>query len=244
MLESSGLFADSELIQCIASEPNLESASEAALDAIVRNSGLLQQDPDGYYFIHRLVWEYLVAAACMEEPLDVVAERSVSRRWEEPIRLYAGSVPEQDVDHVIRAIWDQNPSLALRAMTERRSTPQHLLRELYGRCTLEQKLRIVGDVERLRDRVTNRREFERMLGDTVKMVVEVESDCQVLYAVLLLLQHSPSKELRALLERILGEATLNERLARYLSAGDFTSRSVKFRLASSLWVLTQRGPAK
>jgi len=217
MLESDGLFAESELLQCISTEKNLEYSAEATLNLLVKNSGLLQYDRDGYYFIHRSVWEYLVAAACLDEMLTSVAERSVTRRWEEPIRLYIGSVPEQDVDRVIRAIWDQNPSLALRGMTERPVMPMQLLADLYGRCTLEQKLRILADVERLRDRGLSRREFERILGDTARVIIEIEVDCQVLCLLLSLLQHSPAKDLRTLSGKILQEATLPERLSRYVT---------------------------
>jgi formylglycine-generating enzyme required for sulfatase activity len=221
MLESNGLFPESELLQCISSEKNLEYSAEITLDAIVKNSGLLQYDRDGYYFVHRSVWEYLVAAACLDEPLSSVAERSVTRRWEEPIRLYIGSVSEQEVEPVIRAIWDQNPSLALRGMTERPAMPRELLADLYGRCTLEQRLRILADVERLRDRVSSRREFERILGDTARVIIEIESNCQVLYSLLSLLQHSPVKDLKTLSARILQEDTLPKRLSKYVADGRF-----------------------
>jgi formylglycine-generating enzyme required for sulfatase activity len=221
MLESNGIFERSEVLQCISLERDPLYSPDVTLDALVRNSGLLQFDKDGYYFVHRSIWEYLVAAACRDETLETIAERSTARRWEEPVRLYVGLTPDGQVDEVIRAIWDQNASLALRAMTERREIPGELLAEIYGQCSIQQKLRILHDVDRLRASALSRREFQRILVDTARVISEIEFDCEVLYVLILLLNKFSSKDATALCGKILRQSELDDRLNKYFSNQDY-----------------------
>jgi len=216
MLESSGVFEYSELLQCVRIAVGGVQDPESVLQDVIRVSGLLQRDKDGFVFVHRSIWEYLVAEAALDEPIETLADRTTSRRWEEPVRLYVGLIPEIEVERAIRALWNTNPSLALRSMTERPEVPERVLRDLYVNCGQAQRLRVVGDIEHTWSRAADRKDGERALVDAARVISLVESDCEVLYRLLNMLRESASPSAKELFGTILRLDALTTRLGRLL----------------------------
>ena len=216
MLESEGIFAESELIQCLSLPEKQLFPPRETLLRLTQGAGLLQQDKDGYFFVHRSIWEYLVAAACLDEPLERIAERSMSRRWEEPIRLYVGLAEDSEVERVIEAIWEHNPSLALRTMNELPHIPALLLERLYSTCDVAEKLRIITDVERLSSKTIDSRESQRLIVDTAEVLSKVEKDAEVIYNLAILLRKVPSAGAKAMLDRIFDASTLEIRFRQFM----------------------------
>lgn len=214
-------FSEVEIIQNISLIPGYQSEATNVLRKIVDKTGLLQFDRDGYQFVHRCVWEYLVAEGCRDEPLDVLVDKASSRLWEEPIKMFVGLTPTSELRKVLTAIWERNPSLALRAMTETQTFPQSLLDSLYTTASSADKIKILQELRSSVVSAATEKEANRILVDTVGAIIHTETDCEILFSLIGFLRQSGSDEARDLVSRILDQSAIATRLRKYSSNDEF-----------------------
>jgi len=214
-------FSQIEVIQNIALLPGYQKDAENCLREIVDRTGLLQFDRDGYQFVHRSIWEYLVAEGCRAESIGLLVDRANSRQWEEPIRLYAGLTPIAEISEVLSAIWERNPTLALRAMTETQEFPDKSLEHLYSKSDYAEKTRIIQELRSTLSRIATDREKERILLDTVSAIVRIETDCEILFQLIGLLRNSGSTESNDMVTKILDYGNVEARLKQYAQNNEF-----------------------
>lgn len=220
-LESDGSFSKTELLQIISLIPGCQNEAESILNIIVERTGLLQIDSEGYHFIHRSIWEFLAAEGCRDEPIDQLVERANSRLWEEPIRLYVGLTPEADLSKTLEVLWSRNTTLTLRCMTETYSFPSEILEDLYKQTSHSEKKRVVYDLRAAAGRANSAREKNRILLDTISVLTKIESNCEILYNLILMLKDSTTQESVDLISNILKCSTIEERFQGYLNDPDF-----------------------
>lgn len=226
-LDSSGSFRESEIIETIKLIPGFEQDAKRLLRQIVQGTGLLQADRDRYQFVHRTIWEYFVAEGCRDEPFDAIVERANARHWEEPIRLLAGLLSEPDFDRFVRLLWPRNTGLALRTMTELSTIPYALLKDLYSGCKREERIRIVQEVRTLASLSGDTRRKEKLVCDTISVLLAVERSAEFVFHFIELLQSVDSPACKSLVSKVLDLANLQSRVQRYLSDPSFSLKFVR-----------------
>ena len=173
----------------VAHNPNAADlgGTEAFLDRLQRQTGLVQRVKGGYTFIHRSLWEYFTALALIDKGRrrhDFVIRQAANPDWEEVVRLYAGLLSRDDaVKTLVKGLWNINRPLALRVTTEVRTPAGELIRPLIeqeqgnqGRLllinSLEQSLPLVPDGER-----------RTIVEETLRILLLqcAERDCQVIF---------------------------------------------------------------
>lgn len=208
-------FSRIEVIHNISLIPGHQTEADKILSTIVERTGLLQFDRDGYHFVHRSIWEYLVAEGCRDGERSVLLDRANLRQWEEPIRLFVGLSPESEVPNILEQLWDRNPTLALRAMTEVEKFPEETLKQLYRSSDDDEKVKIIQELRKAMKGSSSSREKDRLLVDTAGALVYAERDCENLFHLHTLLENSTSSEAADIRARILNDAGLSARLIRY-----------------------------
>lgn len=214
-------FSHEEVLHNISLVPGYKTEAENVLNEIVEKTGLLQFDRDGYQFVHRSIWEYLVAEGVKHEPLSILVDRANSVQWEEPIRLHVGLASSNDLNKVLSELWERNPTLALRSMTETEKFPDRILESLYSLSSLPEKIRILEELRLSVKRAATQKEKNRILIDTVAAIIKVEKNCEILYHLITFLREANSSEANDLIAKILDYANLNERIIKYIADDDF-----------------------
>lgn len=220
-LDYVGLFSKSEIIDNISLIPGCRTEADSLLSTIVDRTGLLQFDRDGYHFVHRSIWEYLVAEGCRDGDREVVLDRANLRLWEEPIRLYVGLSSSSEVPQLLEELWERNPTLALRAMTEVDNFPEAVLKRLYEQSDEDDKKKIIQELKRSMRGPTPASERDRILTDTAGALVHVERNCENLFYILSMLEQSCSQEALDIRARVLQLADLEKRLQTLASDDRF-----------------------
>jgi formylglycine-generating enzyme required for sulfatase activity len=183
------------------------------LDEASKVVGILQSARGRYSFIHRSFQEYLASQAFVDDPdraEGTLLEYSRLRRWEEPIRLYVGSLPTSDAQaNFLREAWKVNRDLTLRAMTDATLLPTGFAADLIARSDADE---LVGMLDLLEsslvdlDAPTRR----RVVTETVQPIMVSEAESGVLYRAIQLLRWvDPDDEQRVLWEAFGKFARLN-----------------------------------
>lgn len=223
-LDSSGSFRESELIETIRLVPGFENDAPRLLKVIVDRTGLLQADRDRYEFVHRTIWEYLVAEGCRDEPVESLAERANARHWEEPLRLYGGLLGEAEFERYVRLLWPRNPGLALRVMTELVEIPMDLLSDLYSNCDRDQRVRILQELRTQCSIIDDPRHRAKLLCDTISVILKLEKSAEFVFQFYTLLHDEGSAEALRLARRIIDDPGIDDRRKAYLSEPGYSLR--------------------
>lgn len=219
-------FSEDEILFSVKELARTSEVSPRALvDTLISSTGLLQRSGKRLCFVHRTIWEYFVALGMQDEPLDNLLERAAIPAWEEPIRLYAGLSAADNIDSLMKGLWEINKGLTLRALTELPEVPTRLLAQLAGGLERTDRVRLMYDLEEALRVIRNPLDSKRMLLDTVRVIVTFERDCEVLYRCLFLLENMAKDqncdECQILVDSILSSSARAERLGRYLSDPTF-----------------------
>jgi formylglycine-generating enzyme required for sulfatase activity len=203
-LNASGGHGESEFlfgIQAFLSDrparsPAMNSSDQAihALDEIIERTGLLQRDGDQVDFIHRSIWEYFVAVALSRQDPEVIDDIAGAPAWEEPIRLMIGLVSESRVHQLVGRLWTKNPALALRAAAESAFRLQRLLQQLLGGMPPGEAAALVRDLGLLLDVRSAHGANERLVLDTLEVLLPQTRSCEVLWEGLTLLLRVGERE--------------------------------------------------
>lgn len=167
------------------------------LDELARETGILQVAGRSYVFLHRSLQEYYAALGLQrgEEGEETLFEHCVLPRWEEPIRLYAGTLTEpKDQARIVRRLWEKSPALALRVLTECTRPPAGLLRELLGSTPAPERVRML---EQVYDALSalDPEQRQRLAVETAGPLLLEDSESAVIYhAVQLLERYDPNDE--------------------------------------------------
>ena len=215
-LDSSGSFREAEIIEAIKFIPGFEREARRLLHTIVQRTGLLQADRDRYQFVHRSIWEYFVAEGCRDESYASLVERANARHWEEPLRLFAGLLDEEEFERFVRLLWPRNTGLALRTMSELSQLPEAILGELYAACEDQEKVHIIQELRTIHALTDDPRRKEKLLCDTIGVLLTVENSAEFIYYFIDLLQIPGSAQCNSLIARILDTPNQETRLRQIL----------------------------
>lgn len=219
-LDMNDQFPADEARFFISSKLGKEMGDGSILEVIRKKSGLLHYSNGTYSFVHRSIWEYYVALGMQQEPLANLLQMANVPNWEEPIRMYVGLTDKQNLEKVIKGLWERNKSLTLRTLHEVDEFPTELLNELYSNLTHQERINLVMT---LRDNVLsipNMPYKKRMLIDTVSSVYSAERDCEVIFYYISLLEEIGYPECISLVEKMLDLKNAKIRREKYLS-GDY-----------------------
>jgi len=192
-------------------------SAPSIISFLVDNSGILQRTGDGYSFVHRSIAEYYVALGMKREPLENLVDRASMPTWEEPIKLFVGLLPNDKLDEVISSIWFKNRALALRALTELRSFPISLLDKLIGGLDRSDRVRLCHEVIDTAKNSTSRTARKRILLDTLTALLQVETDCEVIYNCVMALKELDDADCEKLAKSTLDLEGADARRHRYLN---------------------------
>jgi len=220
-------FSRAEVLHNISILPGYQLQAEHILATIVEKTGLLQFDRDGYHFVHRSVWEYLVAEGCRDGDVAVFLDRANLRQWEEPIRLFVGLAPASEVPHILEQLWERNPTLTLRAMTETEKFPEDTLEKLYKNSEPDDKAKIIQELRRGVRGASGKKEKNRLLVDTANSIVHVEKDCENLINILNILEEHGGLEASDVVARVLDSSNIEKRIDRFVSDDSFMLQFVR-----------------
>jgi formylglycine-generating enzyme required for sulfatase activity len=237
-LNSSGGHGESEFVfalqACIAERPTrapmVSAADQAmrALDEIIERTGLLQRDGDDIDFVHRSIWEYFVAVALGWRELEALDDVAGAPAWEEPIRLMIGLAPERRVHLLMSRLWGKNPALALRAAAESAFRLERRLRQLLSLMPPGEAAALVRDLGVLLDDRTARGANERLVLDTLQVLLPEAKNCEVLWEGLnvLLRVGDREEEARELLLKVFRFDEASHRLERLIATDASAARFV------------------
>jgi formylglycine-generating enzyme required for sulfatase activity len=172
--------------------------TEQFLDAIQRQTGLIQRAKEGFTFVHRSLWEYFTALALLDKKTEFVIRHAADPFWEEVVRLYAGLLKDDHkVKNLVNGLWNINRPLALRVTTEVKIPAADLIKPLIERETGNQnKLLLIDSVEQSLPLISET-ERQNLIHETLQiLLVECEEhDCEVIYYAQRLLERQGMKPL-------------------------------------------------
>jgi formylglycine-generating enzyme required for sulfatase activity len=160
---------------------------QVVLEHLVDGTGLLQRVAGDITFVHRSLWEYFVAVALSRRGVNALDELVGSAVWEEPIRLMMGLTDEKQAGQVLSHLWAHDPGLALRAASESPADLHAAIQELLSALPAGEAAGLVRDMgAQLRDE-SRRAATERMILDTLGVLLPEERACETLWEGLMLL---------------------------------------------------------
>ena len=199
------------------------NTTEAFLDRLQRETGLLQRVMDGYTFVHRSLWEYFTALALRDnKDRNFVIRQAGNPDWEEVVRLYAGLLErDDDVKELVRGLWTINRPLALRVTTEARTPAAELLRPLIEAEQGNQgKLLLINSLEHSLPLVAEG-ERRSIVEETLRILLLEceEKDCEVIWHAQVLLEKMRLKPLQpgGLIHELFDLAHADDRQERFLN---------------------------
>jgi len=200
-----------------------------ALDEIIERTGLLQRDGDEIDFVHRSIWEYFVGVALANRGVDAVDGLAGSPVWEEPIRLMVGLAPEPRVHQLLTKLWSIDPSLALRSASETPFNLQRRVRQLVGLMAPGEVAGLVRDLGVVLDDRSAQGASERLVLDTLGVLLPEARSCEVLWEALnvLLRVRDRGDEARTLLFRVFRFDEASARLEEVITNGQAGLHFVK-----------------
>lgn len=151
------------------------------LDEILERTGLLQRDGEYIDFVHRSIWEYFVADAFSERPVDAIDGVAGASAWEEPLRLMVGLVDERRACDLLRRMWSKNAPLALRAASECVFDLHNVLQELLSDMPAGETAALVRDLAVLLSDPQARGVNERLVLDTLQVLMPESTSCETLW---------------------------------------------------------------
>jgi hypothetical protein len=158
--------------------------TEAFLDRVQRDTGLLQRDKDGFTFVHRSLWEYFTALALLDKTADFVIRHAANPDWEEVVRLYAGLLQkDEEVAALVEGLWTINRPLALRVTTEVQTPPAELLKPLIAKEEGNQSKLLLIDALAQSLPLIPETERQALVQETLDILLIkcAERDCEVIY---------------------------------------------------------------
>lgn len=198
-LDSSGSHTDAEFTFAIqahlAEHPPVRMSrtsiaigdqADAILEELLEKTGLLQRDGEFIDFVHRSIWEYFAGASLVGRSLGQIDDVVGSSAWEEPIRLMIGLSTEESVRAIVRRMWHRNPALALRSASECTFSLQDLLQVLLNELPSGEVAALVRDLSAAPDAAAARA-HERLVLDTLSVLLPETNSCEVLWEGLRLL---------------------------------------------------------
>lgn len=155
----------------------------AFLDDLVSDTGILQGIGGSYGFVHKSFQEYYSCLALqdLDNGRDLLLDYAPVPQWEEPIRLYAGSLRRRhEQERFVTDLWRRNQSLALRAVTECGQLSPPFLGNLLRESGTENRIGMIGEL-RQRLRELDVAEARRIVVETLEPLFEYERETSVLY---------------------------------------------------------------
>ncbi|RQW06420.1 hypothetical protein EH223_02335, partial [candidate division KSB1 bacterium] len=157
--------------------------TEQFLDAIQRQTGLIQRAKEGFTFVHRSLWEYFTARALLDKKAEFVIRHAADPFWEEVVRLYAGLLEDENKEkNLVIGLWNINRPLALRVTTEVKTPVAELIKPLIEQETGNQnKLLLIDSVQQSLPLISET-ERKNLIHETVQILLVdcEERDCEVI----------------------------------------------------------------
>jgi formylglycine-generating enzyme required for sulfatase activity/GTPase SAR1 family protein len=140
-----------------------------------------------YKFIHRTIWEYLVASGMLGREESEIYSRANMGLWEEPIKMYVTLLNETDANKALTGIWKENKSLALSCMREFERFPEKTFTSLYEYLDKRGKLMLIATLREnyIKTSHENQQKITNIIKDTLESIHDEETkakDCEVIYA--------------------------------------------------------------
>lgn len=174
---------DQNILLVIVSKILPNENPKAFLEELSNDTGLLQNYGGTYVFIHKSFQEYYSALALKDRAYgrDLLLDYCQVSQWEEPIRLYAGSIRNRsEQETLITSLWRKNPALALRTATECHQLAPNFLGTLIKSTSPENRLRMIGEIQASL-RTIDIDDARRITIETLKPLFSCEKDASVLY---------------------------------------------------------------
>lgn len=153
------------------------------IDELVNDTGLLQNFGNMYTFTHKSFQEYYSALGLkdMQTGKDLMLAYCNVAHWEEPIRLFVGSISSNvEQQEFVRALWKKNPALALRTATEFQNLAASFLTDLLEETQPDERVRMINEVTASL-RTLDKMDAQRIAIETLAPLFSVEVDSSVLY---------------------------------------------------------------
>ena len=153
-----------------------------------------------YKYIHRTIWEYLVAEGMVNREKTEIYNRANTGLWEESIKMYVTLIDSKNNDEILNGIWRENKALALCCMNEFENFPHQIFSNLYQHLPKRDKLRLIST---LRDKYTNpsseyRKRIINVIRDSLLLINKAENetkDCEVIYSYIDFLEEFKNQEI-------------------------------------------------
>ncbi len=153
--------------------------SKILLENIVEKTGILQKNGRIIEFVHRSVWELFVALYLTDCEIEYIGRIASIQAWEEPLRLAAGLADVDRLDPFIKTLWVSDPGLALRASSECPELNPLILRNLITSSPASEMAELVRDLRRLKDEPTFSSRGERIVLDTLQVLIPETDSAEV-----------------------------------------------------------------
>jgi sulfatase modifying factor 1 len=153
------------------------------LDESSRAVGILQSALGKYSFVHRSFQEFLASRALLRSPNGegIILEYAKMDRWEEPVRLFIGGLQSAEAQaRMLRALWQVNQALTLRALTDATRVPTGFAVELLRNTEVSDRVRMLISVRAsLADTDASTR--KRLVFETVEPILTGDASNEVIY---------------------------------------------------------------
>ena len=197
----------------------LRDRAQLILDEVIERTGLLQRDGDIIDFVHRSIWEYLVALALADGSLDALVMAATIPAYEEPIRLMVGLLNQGQAADRLQAIWGVNRGLAIRSVDESPYDLDEVVGQLIRDLPDGDSAELVRSLKTSFTDQTVLGSGERTILDTLGVLLRYTKSCETLWEGLtaLVAIRRRRSEAGALLEQILDTKGSRARRERLLS---------------------------
>jgi len=190
---------DSHLVEAIVQSSISGKTTKKPIEFIndlIDNTGLLLEYDGKYSFVHLTFQEYFVAVAAIEG--KVFSEASLLdfnaiSMWEETFKLYIGLLTDEfEKERFLKILSTKNLSLTLRVITKSSSIVERIRKDIIVETSLDEKLRMIEEIKHFL--ITSKPEVaKKMVIDTLKPLIEFETNSVVLYhSIQLLKKYDPN----------------------------------------------------